>query len=348
MIKLWNWTFAAVYQLSHLKKLPVVLSKTHRTEDDSGGQRPNPPPPLTQTLCIRITYPADEKTLFKWRRKLNLEECFLLLLFAFFSFSELLFPSGMKWQNCPALVWCTERVHCGCIQRPTHVSSSLDITRLRDRSCTESWTGQKIISCCWSVQLGAAPSCVALSAHAFTSGVGAVVLHQFPPQARAVEAMLLSSRASSRAHSLEGRLLATWMGREGAETSSHSCKGRVENAEGNLRTLSGGKQTGRKLGINIAAGIIFYKEAELCQRHSQLYPWLSDGNNLWGHILWLWIKRGNMIITGFTLNVAMCLSFIKKYNKCLCFFFFPASHTAALPQISCHAGQVTLTSKCLI
>lgn len=121
---------------------------------------------------------------------------------------------------------------------------------------------------------------MALSAHTFTSGVGAVVLHQFPPQARAVEAMLLSSRASGRARSLEGRLLATGTAREGAETSSHSCKGRVENAEGNLRTLSGRKQTGRKLGINIAAGIIFYKEAEFCQQHSQLYPWLSDGNKL--------------------------------------------------------------------
>lgn len=128
--------------------------------------------------------------------------------------------------------------------------------------------------------LGGASSCVTLSAHTFTSGVGAVVLHQFPPQARAVQAMLLSSRASGRARSLEGRLLATGTAREGAETSSHSCKGRVENAEGNLRTLSGRKQTGRKLGINIAAGIIFYKEAEFCQQHSQLYPWLSDGNKL--------------------------------------------------------------------
>lgn len=81
MIKLWNWTFAAVYQLGHLKKLPVVLSKTHRTEDDSGGQRPNPSPPLTQTLRIHITYPANEKTLFKWKRKLNLEECWFYFFF---------------------------------------------------------------------------------------------------------------------------------------------------------------------------------------------------------------------------------------------------------------------------
>lgn len=88
MIKLWNWTFAAVYQLGHLKKLPVVLSKTHRTEDDSGGQRPNPSPPLTQTLRIHITYPADDKTLFKWKKKMKFGRVLVLFLFLNYCFHQ--------------------------------------------------------------------------------------------------------------------------------------------------------------------------------------------------------------------------------------------------------------------
>jgi len=56
-------------------------------------------------------------------------------------------------------------------------------------------------------------------------------------------------------------------------------------------------------------------------------------------------------ITGFALIIPVCISFIKTKTKNTindCLFFFLASHTAAMPQIRCHVGSVTLISKCLL
>lgn len=59
-------------------------------------------------------------------------------------FSELLFQSEMKWQNCPILVLFIKQIHYGCIYQPTHIRSSC-ARHYKTKSCSESWTMQKII-----------------------------------------------------------------------------------------------------------------------------------------------------------------------------------------------------------
>lgn len=78
------------------------------------------------------------------------------------SFSELLFPSEMKLQNCPIIVLFTLQT----------VPLRLGIMRLRDWSCSESWTVHVYVMLyCQNALLGGVPTCVSLLAYTFPSGV---------------------------------------------------------------------------------------------------------------------------------------------------------------------------------
>ena len=154
MVEVLNWTCAAVSFISKatLKScLPCFQrnpSLCSGTDDNSGGQRSNP-------SCPDAVY--SHYISGRWETIISIKR----INFGTGYFYVLWFQSEPKWQNCPIFVLFIKQVRYGCIYQPTHTRSSC-ARHYKTKSCSESWTSQKISLYLWNVWLGGVPNCVTL------------------------------------------------------------------------------------------------------------------------------------------------------------------------------------------
>ena len=160
MVEVPNWTSAAALLTSEatlkscllcFQRNPLLCSSA---EDNSGGQRCN-------LSCPNVIY--SHYISFRWETIITMKK---KTNFGAVCFSELLFQSEMKWQNCPIWVLFIKQVHYGCIYRPTHIRSSC-ARHYKTKSCSESWTMQKIILYCWNASLGGVPNFITFLVQTF-------------------------------------------------------------------------------------------------------------------------------------------------------------------------------------
>lgn len=147
-----------LYQRGHFKSCLLCFQRNpllcSSTEHNSGGQRHNlSGPNVIYSHWISCRW----KTVLTTKKKIN---------FGTVYFSELLFQSEMKWQNCPILVLFIRQIHYGCIYQPTPIRSTC-ARHYKTKSCSESWTMQKIILYCWNVLLGGVPSFITFLVQTF-------------------------------------------------------------------------------------------------------------------------------------------------------------------------------------